>query len=411
MGLRDNLRAFSERWAEDQKRTLTPAQFWGTGNESLFKGRTAAGETVDLDTALTLPVVQRAFGLMVGDVSTLPVDVFRAVGDRRIPTTKPAWVEDPDPGNPNTRRQQFIGQCVSSLMDDGNLFIRAFPNRFDVSFVRVVEPRKVTIETDRDGIDQYRIGAGYLGSDQIVHVPLLPLAGRSRGPSPIAMLAESIASGLAAMKFGGFFFANGAAMQGVVEVPTGAVVDAKKLKDDLMRDNRGTSKSHAIGVLTGGATFKELTSNPRDSQMVELQEYIVEEVGRAFGIPPYLLGSQKPGAVAYASTSNARVDYVVHAVARFTSAIQDAMSQLVPGKDTFYRFNLPALLRGDPVARYAAYKALLDAGVITKDEVRAWEDWGPADEAVGVGTEHGGYLQTPNNTSPVAPAPAEGSAS
>ena len=40
--------------------------------------------------------------------------------------------------------------------------------------------------------------------------------------------------------------------------------------------------------------------------------------------------------------------------------------------------------------------------VLTRDEVRAREDWGPSADAAGVGTDLGGYLETPNNNAPGA---------
>ena len=224
--------------------------------------------------------------------------------------------------------------------------------------------------------------------------------GKSRAKSPRDMLKEAISTGLAASEFGGRFFSNGSTMGGIVEVPAGTTVDAAELKKNMERGHRGTANSHALGVLIGG-TFKEIGTSPSDSQMLELLEFIVEEVGRAYGIPPFKLGSTQPGAVAYASTSNARIEYVQAAVQPIVTRIEEALSTLVPGDDTFLRFNMNALLRGDQAARYTAYSTLLQPGVITKDEVRAWEDWGPADEAVGVGTDHGGFLETPNNTSPV----------
>jgi HK97 family phage portal protein len=409
VGLLDVMRSWDRRLSDyvTDQRTLTYAQFWGTGNEHLMRGRTASGKQVSLDTALTLPVVQRAFNLMVGDIGPLPIDAFRRVSGRRIEMDPPPWVELPDPANPNFRRPQFVGQCVASLMADGNLFVRAYPNRFAPAFIRIIDPARVTIETTDDGVDIYKVGSATLSAAEVVHVPWMVKAGTSRGVSPIALLAEPIASGLAAMEFGGYFFSNGAAMQGLVEVPAGAQVDAKKLKDDLERGNRGLTKSHAFGVLTGGATFRELTAKPNDSQMTEFLQFVVEDVGRAFGIPPYLLGSQEPGAVAYASTSNARIDYVQHGVQPIVTRIEHALSTLIPGDDTFLRFNLDALLRGDQKARYDAYHVLVQDKVITKDEVRAKEDWGPADEAEGVTTEHGGFLETPNNNTPGGEPAAE----
>lgn len=397
MGLRTALRDLSERWAAEQ-RALTNETIWRDVPEA-WRPSTSTGRRVTIEDALKVPAVNRAFSLMSGDISGLPIDTFRRDSGQRLPVQTPDWIETPDPANPNYRRPQFVSHLVVSAMWDGNIFIRCYPDRYRVQWVRVLDPSKVTIETDAEGVDTYRVGTVRLSSAEVVHVPLVALAGFSRGQGPVHHLRETIATALAAEEYGGRFFANGAVMSGMVEVPAGAQVDPDQLRKQMERKHAGTANSHALGVLTGGATFRPLTVDAEKSQLTELQKFVVEQVGRVYGIPPYLLGSQEPGAVAYASTSNARIDYVQHAVQPLVARIEEALSALLPDGVSL-RFNLNALLRGDQQARYTAYNTMLQAGVITKDEVRAWEDWGPADDAVGVETEHGGFLESPNNTAP-----------
>lgn len=47
-------------------------------------------------------------------------------------------------------------------------------------------------------------------------------------------------------------------------------------------------------------------------------------------------------------------------------------------RETFeIEVSLDGLLRGDSAARWAAWKIALDAGVLTRDEVREAEGWSP----------------------------------
>jgi hypothetical protein len=189
----------------------------------------------------------------------------------------------------------------------------------------------------------------------------------------------------------------------MIEAPAGSAIDATVLKKEMERSHKGASKSHAIGVLVG-ATFKPISVDADKSQLYELKEQVVEDVARGFGIPPFMVGSTKPGAVAYASTTNAVVSYVTHAVLPIVDLLEGAYSDLIPGGDTYVKLNLNHLLRGDQPSRFSAYQVGLQNRFIKVDEVRGWEDWEPFGESAG-----GGFLETPNNSAqdePEAP-PAE----
>lgn len=398
MGLRDRLRAANHALNGAALRAITPSDFGRAldVNDDWFDTR--AGEPVTLDTVLGIQHVWACVSLLVNDIRKLPADVFRDVGEgRRVPITAPAWMRYPDPADTNTRFRDHVAQAVLSLLVDGNAFLYAWPSVYNVERLLVLDPTKVDVKDSRfivKGYDQP------LSELNVRHVRNLVKPGARRGMNPIAAAREGFGLTLAAEQFGQRFFTNGAIMSGVIEAPPGAVVDADKLKAEFNKRHDAKKRAHAVGVLTGGATFRSLSFSPEDTQFLALRKYQLEDAARLFHIPPFKIGSTEPGAVAYASTSNARIDYVQSAVEPIVVLLEDAYSDLVPGDDTYVKFNLNALLRGDPAARYVAYNTMLQAGVITKDEVRRWEDWGPADDAVGVATVNGGYLRTPQNTAP-----------
>lgn len=379
-----------------EPRAITPAQFaHGADIERYFE--TQSGVEVDLRAALSLPVFSRCVNLYVDDVAQLPVDVFRRAGQARQELPRPEWMTQPAV-DPNYTWADHIGDVVFSLVTDRNAFILCYPDRYRPSFFEVLDPEDIDVRTTGKVVRYVsRTTREEYDGTRVLHIRAGKSPGSTRAPSRVDQLRETIALGLAAERYGARFFRNGSLMQGMVEVPAGTVVDPKALKEQMERSHKGLEKSHALGVLTGGATFKPITVDAEKSQLLGLKEAVVEDVARSFGIPPYLVGSTSPGAVAYASTSNARVDYVVHGVVSIVSRLERAYSDLVPGADTFVRFNLNALLRGDQASRYAAYVQGLNGRFITKQEVRDWEDLGPADAASGVGSVDGGYLDTPNN--------------
>ena len=400
MALIDALRAFFSPPATVQ-RGLTFQQMWNTGQSEWTS--VAAGVPVDTEQALRLIAVQSAIRLLTNDIGSLPVDAFRTGENGKKELRRPPWVVEPNPLNPNETWEDHVKQVVFSMLSDGNAFTRCFPNVFNPTGIEALDPATVDIDTFR-GSAIYKIrGEEPLTPAEIIHLPWVKRPGKSRGLNPIEAAKQGIGIGIAADEFVGSYFGNGAILSGHLEIPPEAQLtedQIKSLADGFRKKHVGARKSHAIGALTGGAKFVQNDYNNRDAQLLELRQDIVEEVARLFGIPPHMLGSQRPGAVSYASVEQRSIDYVTHAVLPIVRRIETGYSRLLRGSQTYLRFNLEGLKRGDQNARAVYYQAMLAGKVIRREEVRALEDLPFDSEGVG-------YLETPNNNPPEAPAEQE----
>jgi HK97 family phage portal protein len=389
-------------------RAVTPQQLfstdldWGMGN-------TSAGVNVTHDTAKKLAAVWACQRLLTNSVSTMPVKVLRRVGDRRLVVDDPSWLVSPTT-NPNDTEIDHFADVTMSLLGDGNSFTRAMASVFMAEYLYVLDAPKVKIKQAPEVL--YTLtSVGEFTPLELIHISLLRKPGQLRGLSPIDYALDTVGIGLAAQEFGARFFANGATLSGVIQSPNAMPDTAiKNLKESFANAHSGVKNSHAIGVLTNGATFKEMTSTPAQSQLLELRKFTVEDIARIYGIPPHMIGSQEPGAVAYASIEQRAIEYVQTGVQPLVAKIERAYRRLLP-PDQYLKFNLAALLRGDLKSRYEAYQIALNGKFMTRDEVRAFEDMEPADDAKGVTSPNGGYLETPNNNAPDQPAPRSASES
>lgn len=391
MGLRDRLRAANDALnahALQNLRAITPQDFARGADYEWFETR--SGEPVTFDTVIGIQHVWACVTLLVNDVRKLPWDTFRDTGDgHRVPIDRPSWMVHPDPMDSNMRFRDHVAQAVLSLLVDGNAFIYAWPSVFNVELLMVLDPSKVDIRDGKYIVKGYREPLTDLN---IRHVRNLVKPGERRGVNPIQAAREGFGLTLAAEQFGQRFFSNGAVMSGMIEAPAGANLDAKDLADQFRKAHDAKKKAHIVGVLTGGATFKQLSFSPEDTQFLALRQYQLEDAARLFHIPPFKIGSTEPGAVAYASTKSARIDYAQSAVEPIVVLLEDAYSDLIPGEDTYTKANLNALMRADPETRYASYAVGLDKRFVQVDEVRALEDMEP------LGADNGGgFLNTPNN--------------
>lgn len=379
------------------ERAITPQMLFSTGLDDILAGESAAGIRVNTGLAM-----QAAIGacvrLLADDISTLPVDTFRKVGEGSVPIPKPAWLDSPS-GRRWDTSASFISDIVVSLGTDGNAFLLATPDVDDVRRIEVLDPSRVEVK-ERNGNIVYAIEGGREGTDMnVVHIPWLRLPGQLRGIDIVEASKETSGLELAAREWAARFFGSGATVGGVIQYPPGTVrpsaEEVVEMRKDFAMRHAGRRKSHAFGILFGGATYNPMTLKPQEAELQPLWRHVLEEAARIYHIPPHLLGSQDPGGSSYSSVEQRSIEYVIHGVTTFTTRIERTLSRLIPGDDTFLRLNVNGLLRGDIKSRAEWYGIALDKKVMRRSEVRQLEDLPPDPEA-------DAYLETPNNNAKAA---------
>jgi HK97 family phage portal protein len=362
--------------------------------EPLIPGRPAfnslAGVTVDSESAIRMSTVYSCVRLLADTVSSLPVGAYVRRGRNRLPYAtvygdQPNWVNKP---NRESTRLEFYEQIVTSFKLEGNAYILIVRNdQGDVEELYVIDPRNVRIERlapneplvyfvkvkDTQGIYEQR-----LSDKDILHIPDFRLPGQRYGLSPIAACRTTIASAMAADVYAASYFGNAANPGGVIEVPTELTQEqASDIGRDWNITHTGPYRAGKIGILSGGASFKPLTINAQDAQLLDTRRFSVEEIARIFRVPLSLLGHPVAGAMSFASVEAQNLSFVQHSLRPILERIEQSLSTLLPEADGFIRFNLDALLRGTTIERYDAYTKGLREGFLSLNDVHAYEDMAP----------------------------------
>src|SRR6185436_17350540 len=91
-----------------------------------------------------------------------------------------------------------------------------------------------------------------------------------------------------AEEYGARFFASGSTMPGLVTVP-GKLSDdeAKRLQGMFTKRHAGTKNAHAIGVLSGGAQWTQISVTPEQAQFLETRRFTRTDIALFFRVPPY----------------------------------------------------------------------------------------------------------------------------
>lgn len=364
-----------------ETRALNYQSIWGAGGDIEIANQ--SGTNINNDSVFRINAIFSAISLISDTIATLPVDSYIRRNGARYPfRPRPTWVTKPDI---DTTKEGFYGAAIVSLLLDGNTFIRVFRDDQGQP-VNLVVLNPVKVEIKRNGLGRvqfnYEGEKKALSTDDIIHIPDVVKPGHIRGVSRVDALKENFGLAMALESYAARFFGQGVTMSGHIEFPGNLTPEqAKDLRESFSNQHGGFRKSHKVGVLSAGAKFVADQMENDKAQFIDSRRMAVEDVARAFNIPPHLLGL--PGTNSYASVEQNNIAWVTHCLRPIVSKLESALSPLlalVPGGQTaFVKFNMDGLLRGDAESRFKSYSNGIQAGYLTVNDIRRLEDLPPID--------------------------------
>jgi HK97 family phage portal protein len=394
---------------------------YGSGVDDAI-GRTEANVRINHDTVLSDDAILSAVSLLAGDIASLPMKAFETdeTGLTQPLKQQPSWIEAPDPLDLAITDVQHKTQVALSILLAGNAYILCEPSVYDPVKLTVLNPIRIRVVKP----DQQRrfqvMGRTSIyedwepsdilttyGDDQILHIPYMLRPGRLTGLSPIDAQAGNLGISLAMRKWVETFFGKGGQVSGFIVLPETVAAQAlPAIEERIATKWASWRKAGIIGVLNGGASWMKTGLSPQDADLPGLWSRQLEVAARIYGIPPFMIGSQEPAGVAYASSVERAQHYIDHCMMRYTRPMEKAYSRLVPGdarlrirgSNTEARFVYDAFLRGNPVDRANLFQTLLQSKQRIIDEVRALDNMPPmGDYSQEQLSGPGGLLETPNN--------------
>jgi HK97 family phage portal protein len=355
-----------------ESRAVSYQDVWGSGDTWAPDGTYGPIE------ALKLSAVIACIDLRAKTIGQLPISAYRP-GDNGIPElvpTQPALIEAPS----KLPRSQWLRQMSVSRDLWGNAF-GAILGRDAAGWPTAVEwlDPAVTVVRERSTLARPEVtynGREFPYSDLLV-VPGFPMPGSAFGISPLQ------GSGLVelshrAQEFGRDWFRNGAVPSTVIR--SDEVLDADTAA--RIRDRAVAAwRKRRPAVLGSGLTVEHVKVNAEESQFLGTMRAAQAEICQVFGVPPEKIGVAPTGgsSVTYQNREQQVQQFLVDGINADLVLIQEVLGAAIP-PGMFVRINTGALLRSDLAARYASYQVALDAGFLTKDEVRALEERAPIPE-------------------------------
>lgn len=360
---------------------LTDGAFWS----EYFGSSSAAGVPVNHQTVLKLSAAWSCVRLISETISTLPLSMYEKTSTgKRVASQHPLQFILHDQPNADTTAAVHWEASVAAMLLRGNarcekLMIAGrlvglqflHPDRL-TSFRR--DGVKVWRYTDEDGLQREIV------NERIWSIPGFSLDGKD-GVSVIGYGAEVFGAAIGADRAASSTFAKGL-------LPTTAITFPAVLKPDQRDDARKTLEalSGAVNagrpvILEAGSEIKTVGINPADAQLLESRAFSVEEICRWFRVPPFMVGHSEKSTSWGTGIEQQMIGFLTFTLGPWLRRIEQAISKdlLTPVERLRYypKFAVEGLLRADSAGRAAFYAAMVNNGILTRDEVRELEDREP----------------------------------
>ena len=309
----------------------------------------------------------------------LPILVYARYGvsKERDPYHRVAKVlRDPNPWQSGSDfREQIMRDCL--LHGDG-LAAVVRVNGQPKELIRYA-PGTVDIKSGEFGQPVYRQGDRELNPADVFHLKAPSLDG-VKGEAVITAAREAIGIAIILERWAGNLFQRASRPGGVIEMPSG-IGDAAlaKMRAAWAASYEGTDNGGRTPVLFDGAKFTPFAFSSVDTQFLELRRFAVEEIARAFSVPPHLLFEM--GRATWGNSAEMGATFVTFSLMRWIKAFQGEIRLKLFSegeRDThFAEFLTEDLLKADISARADAYTKLRAAGILSINECRARESLPP----------------------------------
>ncbi|PKA40654.1 phage portal protein [Rhizobium sullae] len=337
---------------------------------------------VTIDSALTVPAVWAAVAFLSRTLATLPLHAYRTTknGPQKISGKLETVVHDaPNDGQDSFKFRQYFWQQVFTG-GRGLAWIERTPQGIEALWP--MDPcstsiRRVGQKTVYTFTDKYSGNSVDYPASDVIDVPFMLKSDGLCHYGPVIMAAKAIQLALAMNDYGSNFFAGGGIPPLALEGPLPQGAEAmKRAMADIGRAIEEAKKSEKpLFPIPAGHKLTQVGFDPAKGQMIEARRFQIEEISRAYQLPPVFLQDLSHGT--YTNTEQQGTILVKHLIGQWAQALEGEMNLKLFGRGNTSRYiehNLDGLMRGDFVARMAALSQGIQNAILTPNEARALEN-------------------------------------
>lgn len=365
-------RAQEQRNAENPRIPISAENFW-----QKFGISTTNIPAVTIDSALQVPAVAAAVAFLPRTLAALPLHAYRRTteGPVRVAGKLETVIhENPNPLMDSFKFRQYFWQQVFTG-GRGLAWIER-SSATQVEAIWPIDPTKATIQR-KAGSVVYGFEDKEYRAEDVIDVPFMLKADMLGHYGPINLAAKAIQLALAMNDYASGFFAGGGVPPLALVGPLPAGAEAmKRASNDVQRAIDNAKKSEApIFPMPGGYELKPIGFDPEKGQMTDARRFQVEEIARAYQLPPVFL--QDLSRATFSNSEQQDLHLVKHLIGQWAEAFEGELNLKLFGRmngNRYVEHNLDGLLRGDFKSRMEGQARAVQAGIRTPNEARLLEN-------------------------------------
>ncbi len=357
----------------------------GSTVEPFVSQATGTGEQVDAEKALKLSAVWACVRLRSQTAASLPFHLKDF--ERKVAAKHPLNRIIHDAPNADMCASEFWEAQIANLDLWGNaysLINRAIDGR--VISLEILDPQYMRVRRENNGEISYiytknNVDGRTYSENEILHFKGFTLDGLV-GLSPISYQASVIGLQIAANNAAGKAFKNNLKAGGFLKTGDRVLnAEQRELVRKALSEYGQPENAGKWMVLEAGmepANMSGAWINPQDAQLLESRYFGIEEICRAFGVPPQLIHSTDKSSSWASSAEQINQNFLTYSLGPTLKRIEQTINRKLltaEEREKYYSiFSVEGLLRADSAGRASFYTALLQNGVMTRNEVRALEN-------------------------------------
>lgn len=333
--------------------------------------------TVNPRLAENLATVVACVNAVASGIAALPARVYRADGDGRVEA----------PGHP-----------VSRLIRTPNRW-QTWPDFVEFAVAEMLLRGNVLALIDRDGagrpitltpVPWGGVGVELLASGRLVYVvdgkryldtEVLHVKDRMDGPhvgrSRISRAPATLEGALGLQTYSSAVWDNAATPSVALTMPPKLTKEGfERMKLHMEGAIAGARNAKRVVYLAHDSVLTPLSCSPEDAEVLASRKFTVVELCRLFNVPPPIVQDYSNNT--FTNAAQANLWFASNTLAPIARKIEAEFSRSVFADPAYsIEIDLSGLLRGDYATRWTANVAAVGAGILTKDEVREQEGFGP----------------------------------
>ena len=269
-----------------------------------------ARREVTVESSLGIPPLWRAFNIICEDVSGTPFRVYKTEGeDSRVRAPEhPAHQLIHQRAGATQTSQSLISTMTFHAMLHGNGYARIWRDIYkaprDLELLRPWPHTYPVLEGVGASRRLYYVTTHYGNSGEMRAIPaedILHIHGLSYdgicGLSVLEVMNAALAGGIATQEYATLYFENGGNVKGYLQIPGNLQPGQQdEIRKNWRRMTTGQDNQHGVAVLTGGAEYKQLSTDAEQSQLIDARRFTITDVANITGVRPKDLGEQSGAA-------------------------------------------------------------------------------------------------------------------